>query len=190
MGKRLRDPVHGLIVFEDEKPSDMLAWRLMDTPEFQRLRRIRQLGVSEFTFPGAVHSRFAHSIGVFHTARITIPWNLEIADMATIGDRVILYALGPIRIGTTATISQNAHLCAGTHDFRAIDFPLIKCSVEIGAAAWVCADAFIGPGVTIGDNVIVSARGVVMRDVPDGVIVGGNPATVLKPRPQPGAGPR
>ena len=62
--KRLRDPVHGLIVFEAASPIDSLAWKLIDTPEFQRLRRIRQLGVSEFTFPGAVHTRFAHSIGV------------------------------------------------------------------------------------------------------------------------------
>lgn len=70
MGKRLRDPVHGLIVFDEEtSPIDRLAWKLIDTPEFQRLRRIRQLGVSEFTFPGAVHTRFTHSIGVFHTAR-------------------------------------------------------------------------------------------------------------------------
>jgi len=67
--KRLRDPVHGLIVFEAASPIDSLAWKLIDTPEFQRLRRIRQLGVSEFTFPGAVHTRFAHSIGVFHNAR-------------------------------------------------------------------------------------------------------------------------
>ncbi len=74
MGKRLRDPVHGLIVFDDNDPLgvDQLAWSLIDTPEFQRLRRIRQLGVSEFTFPGAVHTRFSHSIGVFHTARMLV----------------------------------------------------------------------------------------------------------------------
>ncbi|CAN7538192.1 HD domain-containing protein [Mesorhizobium sp. LjRoot246] len=72
MGKRLRDPVHGLIVFDENKRIDMLAWTLIDTLEFQRLRRIRQLGVSEFTFPGAVHTRFAHSIGVFHTARTLV----------------------------------------------------------------------------------------------------------------------
>ena len=72
LSKRLRDPVHGLIVFDETRKIDMLAWKLIDTYEFQRLRRIRQLGVSEFTFPGAVHTRFTHSIGVFHTARMLV----------------------------------------------------------------------------------------------------------------------
>ena len=70
--QRVRDPVHGLIVFRDIKPLDQLAWALIGTPEFQRLRRIKQLGVSEFVFPGATHTRFSHSIGVFHTARALI----------------------------------------------------------------------------------------------------------------------
>jgi HD superfamily phosphohydrolase len=67
--QRLRDPVHGLIVFRKSEPLDQLAWKLLDAPEFQRLRRIRQLGVSEFVFPSATHTRFAHCVGVFHTAR-------------------------------------------------------------------------------------------------------------------------
>lgn len=67
--KRIRDPVHGLIVFELSDEIDRAAWDLIDTPEFQRLRRVKQLGVSEFTFPGATHTRFAHCIGVFHVAR-------------------------------------------------------------------------------------------------------------------------
>jgi uncharacterized protein len=67
--QRVRDPVHGLIIFEKNLPIDQLAWQLIDTPEFQRLRRIRQLGMSEFVFPSATHTRFAHSIGVYHNAR-------------------------------------------------------------------------------------------------------------------------
>lgn len=66
--RRIRDPVHDLIPFGTDK-FERMAWRLLELPEFQRLRRIKQLGFSELVFPGASHSRFAHSVGVFHTAR-------------------------------------------------------------------------------------------------------------------------
>ena len=81
--QRIRDPVHGLITFRAGSTLDQLAWALLDTPEFQRLRRVRQLGVSEFVFPSATHTRFAHCIGVFHMARMLI----EIVDreLPTIG---------------------------------------------------------------------------------------------------------
>ena len=67
--QRIRDPIHDLIVFRKDNDVDQLAWRLINTREFQRLRRIRQLGFSDFVFPGATHTRFSHCIGVFHTAR-------------------------------------------------------------------------------------------------------------------------
>ncbi len=66
--QRIRDPIHGLIIFREDDEVDQLAWRLVNTREFQRLRRIRQLGFSEMVFPGATHTRFAHCLGVFHTA--------------------------------------------------------------------------------------------------------------------------
>jgi HD superfamily phosphohydrolase len=66
--RRIRDPVHDLIHFGTGK-FEQMAWRLLELPEFQRLRRIKQLGFSELVFPGATHTRFAHSVGVFHTAR-------------------------------------------------------------------------------------------------------------------------
>jgi HD superfamily phosphohydrolase len=67
--QRIRDPIYGLMVFEKDNTTDQTAWKFINTPEFQRLRRIRQLGFSEFVFPGATHTRFSHSIGVYHTAR-------------------------------------------------------------------------------------------------------------------------
>lgn len=72
--RRIRDPVHGLVVFgggydAHQNETDRIAWRLLNTREFQRLRRIRQLGFSDLVYPGATHSRLAHAIGVYHTAR-------------------------------------------------------------------------------------------------------------------------
>src|SRR5690242_20372669 len=66
--KVLRDPVHNLIAFHNA-PWDRLLLALLDTREVQRLRRIKQLGFSELVFPGANHSRFAHSLGVLHTTK-------------------------------------------------------------------------------------------------------------------------
>ena len=57
----LRDPVHGLVSFESAE--EEVVPMLMDTPEVQRLRRIRQLGVASFAFPGAEHTRFSHAVG-------------------------------------------------------------------------------------------------------------------------------
>jgi uncharacterized protein len=71
-GQRIRDPVHGLIAFDGNDDFERLCWRLINCKEFQRLRRIKQLGFSELVYPGASHTRFAHSLGVFHTARTLV----------------------------------------------------------------------------------------------------------------------
>jgi putative colanic acid biosynthesis acetyltransferase WcaF len=132
---------------------------------------------------------FGASVGkkvrIFPTADIIIPWNLTIGDYATIGDKVILYALGPISIGARATVSQGAHLCAGTHSYADPSFPLIKLPITLGEGAWICADAFVGPDVTVGEYAIVGARGVAIRNVAPWTIVAGNPARLVKERPKP-----
>ena len=66
--QRIRDPLHNLIEFGADE-FEATLWRAIQTRPFQRLRRIKQLGFSELVYPGATHTRFAHSIGTFHTAR-------------------------------------------------------------------------------------------------------------------------
>jgi putative colanic acid biosynthesis acetyltransferase WcaF len=117
-------------------------------------------------------------VHVYPTVRITMPWHLRIGDQTAIGDCATLYALGPVHIGARVTISQNAHLCAGTHDRHRADRPLVKSPIWIGDDAWVCADAFVGPGVTIGAAAVLGARAVAMRDLDAGSVGYGNPMQV------------
>jgi putative colanic acid biosynthesis acetyltransferase WcaF len=137
----------------------------------------------------AILRMFGASIGsdvhIHPTAMVTLPWNLVIGSEASVGDRAILYNLGLISIGAGATISQGAHLCAGTHDYLRADLPLLKLPITIGEGAWICADGFVGPGVKIGAYAIVGARAVTMRDVDDWSIIVGNPAKVIGIRPRP-----
>lgn len=126
---------------------------------------------------GATVGRDVH---VYPSVKVTIPWNLYLGDECAVGDGAILYALGPITIGERATVSQGAHLCAGTHDLADPTRPLLKPPIHIGADAWICADAFVGPGVSVGRAAIVGARAVAMKDIAAGHVVVGNPAKTIR----------
>lgn len=119
---------------------------------------------------------------VRRTARIECPWNLTMKRNACLGDRAIAYCLGPITLGERVTISQNVHLCAGTHDFSRPDLPLLRPPITIGNDVWIGADAFVGPGVTIGANTLVGARAVVVKDLPEGRVCVGHPARPIRDR--------
>src|SRR5215469_10249200 len=67
--QRVRDPIHNLIKFSSNSPIDCVLWEIIQRPEFQRLRRIRQLGLSEYLYPGSTHTRLSHAIGAMEMAR-------------------------------------------------------------------------------------------------------------------------
>ncbi|MGB0766506.1 MAG: WcaF family extracellular polysaccharide biosynthesis acetyltransferase [Phycisphaeraceae bacterium] len=116
------------------------------------------------------------------TAQIYVPWQLEMGDWSSIGDHAIIYSLGKITIGQRATISQYAHLCAGTHDYTTPDLPLLRVAITIGDECWIATDAYVGPGVTIGRMTVVGARSSVYKDLPEKKVCVGNPAKPIKDR--------
>jgi putative colanic acid biosynthesis acetyltransferase WcaF len=129
---------------------------------------------------------FGAKIGVqahiYPSAHLYMPWNVEIGDWAAVGENVLIYSLGKVRIGKHATLSYRTHVCAGSHDLEDPTLPLLKPPVCIEEAAWIGTDAFIGPGVTVGRGAVVGARAVVVKDVEPFNIVAGNPARVIRQR--------
>lgn len=133
--------------------------------------------------------RFGANVGdrvhIYNTAQIRYPWHLSVGDDSAIGEYAIVYNLGFVQIGKRVTVSQYAHLCAGTHDYRRADMPLVRAPISVEDDVWICAEAFIGPGVTVSAGAIVGACACVFSDVDAWTIVGGNPARFLKNREQP-----
>jgi putative colanic acid biosynthesis acetyltransferase WcaF len=103
-------------------------------------------------------------------------------DFSCLSHNVDCYAVDRIRIGAKATVSQYSFLCAAGHDVDSPDMTLITAPIVIMEHAWIAADAFIGPGVTIGEGAVVGARATVFKNVPPWTVVGGNPARVIRER--------
>ena len=115
-------------------------------------------------------------------AKITFPWKLSIGANSWIGEEAWLLNLDRITIGSNVCISQRAFLCTGSHNWKKESFDLITQPIVIEDGAWICADVFIGPGVTVGENSVVTAGSVVNKDLPPNMICSGNPCVAVKKR--------
>lgn len=127
-------------------------------------------------------ARIGRGVRVYGGARIWYPPALAMDEFACFGPGVNCYNQASIRVGARAIVSQGAHLCAGTHDIADPRFQLVARPIVIGAGAWIAAEAFVGPGVAIGDGAVLGARAVAMRDIPAAQVWTGNPAVYVKMR--------
>lgn len=127
-------------------------------------------------------AKIAKTAGVYPTATIFMPWNLEMKDYSFIGPDVDCYNAAPIVIGNHAVVSQRAYLCTASHDITLSTHPQIEKPIVIEDKVWVAAESFVGPGVTIGEGAVVGARACVFKDVEPWTVVGGNPAKFIKYR--------
>ncbi len=121
-------------------------------------------------------------VKVMPSVRIWAPWNLTMDAESCIGNFVDCYCVDQIRIGAHATVSQYSYLCGATHDITDPNMRLTASPITIGDQAWVCADVFVAPGVTIGQGTVVGARSSVFKDLAPWVVAAGSPAKVLKKR--------
>lgn len=119
---------------------------------------------------------------VYSSARIYMPWNLEMGEYSCLASEVDCYNVGKIKIGAHSTISQKAYLCAASHEITKSNMPLITAPIIIEDQVWIAADAFIGPGVIVRQGAVVGARACVFKDVEPWTVVGGNPAKFIKKR--------
>jgi putative colanic acid biosynthesis acetyltransferase WcaF len=157
-----------------------MAWGVVEGTAF-RLSPHNAYGWRSFLLK-IFGAKVGKKVRVRPTAHIEIPWNLTIGDHSVVGDGAILYCLGPVKIGRFVTISQYAHLCAGTHDTHTRRMELLRPPIQLGDDVWVAADAFVGPGVTIGDRTILGARASAFHDLPPDMVAVGNPARAIRKR--------
>lgn len=128
-------------------------------------------------------ARIAPTARIAASARIWYPANLEMGHQACIGPRVDCYSMAMITLGPYALVSQGAHLCAGTHAIDDPHFQLKAAPIVLGARSWVAAEAFVGPGVTLGEGAVLGARGVAFTNMEAWTVYIGNPMREVRKRP-------
>lgn len=127
-------------------------------------------------------AKLAPTARVASSVMIWAPWNLVMDESAEIGPKVDCYSVATIRIGSHATVSQYCYLCAGGRDASDPEFKPLKSPITVADQAWLAADVFIGPGVTVGQGAVVGARSTVFSDLPPWTISSGNPAQIVQKR--------
>ena len=94
-----RDSVHNIIRLKTDTPDGELIGRLVDSVEFQRLRRVRQLGLAHFAYQAAEHSRFTHSLGTFHLAtrilaKLRTKYEIAFEDQTAVRVAALVHDIG------------------------------------------------------------------------------------------------
>ena len=146
--------------------------------------------LSPLPFPSSLKSRvlrwFGAKIGngvvIKPRTNIHFPWKLTIGDHAWIGEEVFILNFEHVTIGAHCCISQRAFLCTGNHNYREESMPYRNGPIIIEDGAWVAAQTFVAPGVTIGRDSVATVGAVVTKDLPPGMVCSGNPCSPVKGR--------
>lgn len=122
---------------------------------------------------------------IYPRARIWAPWNLVCEDVVAIADDAEIYNPARVTLGSHCTISQQAFLCAATHDHDDPTFPMIWEPIHIGRYAWIAARATVQLGLTVGDGSVLGLGSIATRDLDPWIVYAGAPARRIKERLRP-----
>ena len=122
------------------------------------------------------------STRIYPTVSIWLPSNLSIGSESTLGPFVDVYNQGKITIGDKVIVSQGAHLCASTHDYNDPLHPLLLAPINVANDVWICAEAFIGPKVSIEQGCVIGARAVLTIKTKSWGVYAGNPCIRVNER--------
>lgn len=132
--------------------------------------------------------KFGARIGDYCDVRGTVwiwdPRHLYMHDHSMLADGVLCYNVATVTLFSYALVSQRAYLCSGSHDIDSQAFALVARPITLHARSWVASEAFVGPGVTIGEGAVLAARAAAFRDIEPWKVYRGNPATFLRLRKQ------
>jgi putative colanic acid biosynthesis acetyltransferase WcaF len=124
----------------------------------------------------AFGARIKGRVVVAPSVRIEFPWNLTLGSNVVLCDHVIVNCMGRVEIGSGTRVSQYSHIISGTHDYTSQDMRIVRRPITIGTNVWIAADAFVGPGVCVGDGCLLAARSSAFRDLPPDQVCMGEPA--------------
>lgn len=127
-------------------------------------------------------ARIGAGVKLMPSVQCWAPWNLTVGDHSSVSHGVDLYAVDKIVLGAHVTISQRAFICTASHAIDHPNMPLVTAPVNISDGAWICAEVYVHPGVTVGVDAVVGARAALFNDVEPRQVVGGNPARVIRMR--------
>lgn len=130
----------------------------------------------------AFGAKLGKGVHPYPSARVWAPWNLEMGDHSCLSEYVDCYCVDKVTLRANATVSQYSFVCTASHDYNHPDMPLVTAPIIIGERAWVAADVFVAPGVSIGDGAVVTARSSVFSDIERWTVASGSPAIFVRKR--------
>lgn len=127
-------------------------------------------------------AQMGRNSNVYSSAKVYYPANLRMGDNTCLASEVDCYNVAPIILEDNVTVSQGAYLCTASHDIEDAKHKLVTAPIILKSQSWVCARAFVGMGVTIGEGAVVGATASVYKNIEPWTVVGGNPAKSIKKR--------